>query len=43
MWASILTPIVLGFAIPFWKFLLAPPLLAMVYAYRARRMGRDQG
>jgi len=37
MWASILVPIVLGFAIPFWGFLLAPPLLAVVYAYKARR------
>jgi len=37
MWASILVPIALGFAIPFWGFLLAPPLLAVVYAYRARR------
>jgi len=37
MWASILVPIVLGFAIPFWGFLLAPPLLAVVYAYKVRR------
>jgi predicted PurR-regulated permease PerM len=36
MWASILVPIVLGFVIPFWGFLLAPPLLAIVYAYKAR-------
>ena len=36
MWASILAPIALGFLIPFWGFLLAPPLLAIVYAYRAR-------
>jgi predicted PurR-regulated permease PerM len=36
MWASIFVPIVLGFAIPFWGFLLAPPLLAVFYAYRAR-------
>jgi predicted PurR-regulated permease PerM len=33
MWASILSPIVLGIAIPFWGVLLAPPLLAVVYAY----------
>ncbi len=39
MWASILVPLVLGFAIPFWGFLLAPPLLAVVYAYKARRTG----
>ncbi|PYX73459.1 MAG: hypothetical protein DMG72_12940, partial [Acidobacteria bacterium] len=31
MWASILTPIVLGIVIPFWGVLLAPPLLAVVY------------
>ena len=37
IWASILVPIVLGFAIPFWGFLIAPPLLAVVYAYKARR------
>lgn len=39
MWASILVPVVLGFVIPFWGFLLAPPLLAVVYAYKARRAG----
>ena len=27
---------VLGFAIPFWGFILAPPLLAVIYAYKAR-------
>jgi predicted PurR-regulated permease PerM len=37
MWASILVPLVLGFVIPFWGFLLAPPLLAVLYAYKARR------
>ncbi len=36
MWASILFPLVLGFLIPFWGFLLAPPLLAVVWAYKAR-------
>jgi len=36
MWVSILAPIVLGFLIPFWGVLLAPPLLAVVYAYKAR-------
>ena len=39
MWASILVPLVLGFVIPFWGFLLAPPLLAVVYAFKARRTG----
>jgi len=37
MWASILTPIVLGLVIPFWGVLLAAPVLAVIYAYRARR------
>ncbi len=34
VWASILSPIVLGILIPFWGVLLAPPLLAVVYALR---------
>ena len=37
MWASILAPLALGFIIPFWGVLLAPPLLAVAYAYKARR------
>ena len=37
MWASIFAPIALGFIIPFWGVLLAPPLLAVAYAYKARR------
>lgn len=37
MWASILAPVALGFIIPFWGVLLAPPLLAVAYAYKARR------
>lgn len=36
IWASILGPIVLGFLIPFWGILLAPPLLAVIYAYRRK-------
>ena len=39
MWISILAPIACGFVIPFWGVLLAPPLLAVVYAYKARRAG----
>jgi predicted PurR-regulated permease PerM len=35
IWASLLTPIVLGLVIPFWGVLLAPPLLAVLFAYRA--------
>jgi hypothetical protein len=36
MWASILAPVILGFAIPFWGFILAPLLLEVIYAYKAR-------
>ena len=43
VWASILTPIALGFLIPFWGVLLAPPLLAILYAYLARRDARERG
>jgi len=28
---------VLGMVIPFWGVLLAPPLLAVLYAYKARQ------
>ncbi len=35
IWASILAPIVLGILWPFWGVLLAAPLLAILYAYRA--------
>lgn len=35
IWASLLTPIVLGIIFPFWGVLLAAPLLAVFYAYRA--------
>ncbi len=37
MWASILTPLVLGIIIPFWGVLIAAPLLAVVYAYKERQ------
>jgi predicted PurR-regulated permease PerM len=39
IWASIVTPIVLGIAIPFWGVLLAPPILAIVYAFRSKSAG----
>jgi predicted PurR-regulated permease PerM len=39
MWASILEPIILGFAIPLWGFILAPPVLAVFNAYKARHSG----
>jgi len=41
IWASVFSPIVLGVIWPFWGVLVAPPLLAVLYAYRARR--RDSG
>ena len=34
IWASLVVPIVLGIVIPFWGVLLAPPLLAVFYAFR---------
>jgi len=36
VWASILTPFVLGFVIPFWGVVLAAPVLAVVFTYRNR-------
>jgi len=36
IWASVLAPIVLGVLWPFWGVLVAAPLLAVLYAYRAR-------
>jgi predicted PurR-regulated permease PerM len=41
--ASILGPIALGLLIPFWGVLLAPPLLAVVYAYKNRRSHQEAG
>lgn len=35
IWASILAPLVLSIFLPFWGVLLAAPLLAVVYAYKA--------
>src|SRR5208337_1066229 len=32
-WASLLTPLIMGFLWPFWGVLLAPPLLAVIYAH----------
>lgn len=37
IWASLLTPIVLGLFFSFWGVLLAAPALAVLYAYRARQ------
>jgi len=36
IWASILVPIVAAFTLGFWGVLLAPPILAVIYAYRNR-------
>ena len=36
LWASILTPIVCGILLPFWGVLLAAPILAVIYAFRAQ-------
>jgi len=41
IWASLVAPIVLRIVWPFWGVLVAAPLLAVVYAYRAR--GKDSG
>ena len=37
VWVSIVTPIILGSVLNVWGILLAPPLLAIIYTYRARR------
>jgi len=38
-WASLLTPIVIALLIPFWwAILLAPPLLAVIYAFRRKEL-----
>jgi len=42
VWASILAPLVLGFIIPFWGVFLAPPLLAVIYAYVRRKQMRKE-
>lgn len=34
-WISLVAPLALGFLLSFWWVLLAPPLLAVYYAYRA--------
>ena len=39
IWASIIVPIVLGIVWPFWGVFVAPPLLAVVYAYKAKYDG----
>jgi predicted PurR-regulated permease PerM len=42
-WASLLTPIAVALLIPFWwAILLAPPLLAVIYAFRKKDLVEDQ-
>lgn len=38
VWASIVTPVVMGLLLGFWGVLLSGPMLAIVYAYRRRNM-----
>lgn len=42
IWASLVTPIVLGILIPFWGVLIAAPLLAVVYAFKQKRVAGSQ-
>jgi predicted PurR-regulated permease PerM len=37
VWASIITPLIMGFVFPFWGILLAAPLLAVIYTFRAQQ------
>jgi predicted PurR-regulated permease PerM len=39
IWASLIVPIVLSLMFGFWGLLLAAPLLAVIYAYRALGKG----
>jgi predicted PurR-regulated permease PerM len=42
IWASILAPLVLGILVPsFWGVLLAPPLLAVLYAYKRKNASAE--
>jgi predicted PurR-regulated permease PerM len=36
IWASLITPIVLGILLPFWGVLLSAPLLAVFFTYRSK-------
>jgi len=42
IWASLIVPIVLGVIFGFWGLLLAAPLLAVIFAYRAYGRSRMQ-
>src|SRR5690348_11352093 len=42
-WAALLTPIAIALLIPFWwAILLAPPILAVVFAFRHKRVEAEQ-
>ncbi len=41
IWASLIVPILLSLVFGFWGLLLAAPLLAVVFAYRAHAKGRE--
>ena len=45
LWASIFVPLVLAFnpITPFWGVLLAPPLLAVIYAFRKPKTPKQPG
>lgn len=38
IWASIFVPILFGIVLPFWGVLLAAPVLAVIYAFRAKQV-----
>ena len=42
VWASIPTPIILGILWPFWGVLVAPPLLAIIFAFVKRSQKHGQ-
>ena len=42
IWASLFVPILLSLVFGFWGLLLAAPLLAVVFAYRAHAKGKSQ-
>lgn len=42
IWASLFIPILLSLFFGFWGFLMAAPLLAVVFAYRGLARGRSQ-
>jgi predicted PurR-regulated permease PerM len=43
IWASVIVPLVMAFTLGFWGVLLAPPLLAVFYAYWNRRKAATIG